>query len=131
MEPRAEFVYEVCRLEAIASVRPIVPERWKDRAEDFKSQFIKTVDRLCAPGAPSTTPEAEHDSWVRAYEEMGWCYGPVRNREAKTHPDMVPFDDLDILEQEKDAVFLDVCILANKHVRNELERINDRVDGGD
>ena len=121
-ERRAEFVYEVCRIEAIASVRPIVPEQWGDRAEDFKNQFIRTVNRLCAPDAPATTPEAEHDSWTRAYEEMGWRYGPVRDPAAKTHPDMVPFDELAVLEREKDAVFLDVCALAGRHIQ--------RLDGG-
>ena len=115
-ESRAEFVYEVCRIEAVASTRPIVPEVWKDRDPAFRNQFVKTVNRLCAPDAPPTTPEAEHDSWMRAYEEMGWRFGLVRDPVRKTHPDMVPFNELGLLEQEKDAVFLDVCALAKKHV---------------
>lgn len=116
-ERRAEFIYEVCRLEAIASIRPIVPEPYSGRDQAFRDQFLKTVERLCAPDAPPTTPEAEHDSWMRAYEEMGWAYGPIRDPIAKTHPDMVPFDKLPILEQEKDAVFLAVCQLARDSIK--------------
>lgn len=112
---RAHFVYEVCRIEAIASGRPIVPEVWEERPEDFREQMSKTVDRIIAN--PDTTPEAEHDSWVRAYVAMGWTWGAQRDPIAKTHPDMVPFDQLSPLEQEKDAVFLAVCALAGRFVR--------------
>ena len=111
---RAWWVYEAARLEAIAMRRPIIPELWEVRDEAFRTQFVAVVDRICAN--PDTTPEAEHDSWVRAYEAMGWRYGPQRDVTAKTHPDMVPFDALDPLEREKDAVFLALCrIAAGQH----------------
>jgi hypothetical protein len=58
------------------------------------------------------TPEEIHDSWMRAYEKMGWRYGPERDPIAKTHPDMVPFDALPEAEREKDAVFLDLVKVA-------------------
>lgn len=116
-ERRAEFVYEVCRLEAIASCRPMVPEVYAQRDAAFRAQFLKTIDRLCADEAPPTTPEAEHDSWMRAYEEMGWRYGEVRDPVAKTHPDMVPFNELPKAERDKDAIFLAVCALAKEWIR--------------
>lgn len=40
---RAIFVYEAARLEAEISGRPIVPERWVDRDEDFRIQFVKVI----------------------------------------------------------------------------------------
>jgi len=113
---RAAWIYEAARLECIASNRPIIPEMWLDRDEPFRAQFHKTVERVCADGY-ETTPEAEHDSWHQAYKDMGWCYGPERSTTAKTHPDMVPFDQLSLLEQEKDQVFLDLCVFAHKWIR--------------
>lgn len=116
-ERRAEFIYEAARIEAIASRRPIVPEPWAQREDAFLTQFVATITRLCADDAPPTTPEKEHDSWWLAYEKMGWRYGPVRNRVAKTHPDMVQFGDLPKSERDKDAVFLALCALAREFIR--------------
>lgn len=107
----AIFVYEAARLEAQAARRPIVPEPWGLRDLAFREQFERTIARICVLGY-ETTAEAEHASWVRAYEEMGWRYGPVRDPIAKTHPDMVPFEELTLLEQQKDAVFLALCDIA-------------------
>ena len=50
---------------------------------------------------------------------MGWVYGPVRDVEKKTHPDMVPFDQLEQREQDKDAVFLALCEIARQWIRDE------------
>jgi hypothetical protein len=74
---RAQFVYETCRLEAIASRRPIVPEPLESRDEAFRAQFLNTIGRVCAQGYV-TTPEAEHNAWMEAYRRMGWTFGPVR-----------------------------------------------------
>jgi len=114
---RAIFIYESCRLEAIGSNRPIVPETWNNRDQLFKIQFIKTIERLCDNNAPPTTPEAEHDSWMKAYEDMGWKYGPIRDTTLKTHPDMVPFDQLPKAEQIKDEIFLTLCDFAKKYIK--------------
>lgn len=117
LQLRAWWIYEACRLEAIASRRPIVPEPFEQRDDAFRSQFYHTVNRICADGY-ETTPEAEHESWMRAYDAMGWQYGPVRDPVAKTHPDMVPFDQLPKLEQEKDAIFLELCAFARKWIKS-------------
>lgn len=123
---RAEFIYEVCRLEAIASKRPIVPEAWWCRDFFFRKQFIETVDRLCAPDAPPTTAEREHASWMRAYFAMGWQYGPKRDVAAKTHPYLVPFNELTPLERDKDEVFLAVCEFAKKYLHDNARRQAER-----
>lgn len=47
---------------------------------------------------------------------MGWRYGPVRDREAKTHPDMVPYDELERRERDKDAVFVALCEIARQWI---------------
>lgn len=110
-ERRTIFVYEAARLQAIAVDAPVVPEPWPERDAAFREQFIVTVDGLCkADELP--TPEEAHDSWWRAYEEMGWTYGPVRDVGKKTHPDMVAFAELEQREQDKDRVFLVLVQIA-------------------
>lgn len=113
---RAIFVYEAARLQAIAVDAPVVPELWPERDDAFRDQFVAYVDGLCnAHVLP--TPEEAHDSWWRAYEAMGWTYGPVRDVEAKTHPDMVAFGELEQREQDKDAVFLALVEIARDWIR--------------
>ena len=115
-ERRAIFVYETARLQAIAVNAPVVPEVWPERDADFRDQFMKYVSELCdADELP--TPEAAHDSWWRAYEAMGWVYGQERDVAARTHPDMVPFSELEQREQDKDAVFLALVLIARDYVR--------------
>jgi len=108
---RAIFVYEAARLEAEVSGRQIVPEHWEQRDEAFKIQFVKVVDKQCSDDKfPSA--EAAHDSWWREYERMGWRYGHERDPVAKTHPDMVAFDELPKSERDKDEIFLRLCAVA-------------------
>lgn len=50
-------------------------------------------------------PEASHESWMRQKLADGWRYGEVKDPEAKTHPCMVPFDQLPREQQAKDYLF--------------------------
>lgn len=129
-ERRAVFVYEGARMQAAAVDAPIVPEPWPERDEAFRAQFLDVIAMMCGPDRKHS-PEELHDDWVRAYEAMGWQYGPVRDREAKTHPDMVPFDDLEQREQDKDAVFVALCEIARQWI-NDPPRQNGHygADGG-
>jgi hypothetical protein len=114
-ERRARFIYEAARLAAIAAKAPIVPEPWDDREPEFRAQFLPVIERQCGPNR-STSPEHLHNDWMDAYKAMGWRYGPVRDREAKTHPDMVPYRKLGRLERDKDAVFVALCEIARQWI---------------
>jgi hypothetical protein len=50
-------------------------------------------------------PEASHISWMKQKVEDGWVYGPQKDPEAKTHPCIVPFDQLAPEQQAKDHLF--------------------------
>jgi hypothetical protein len=119
-ERRAIFVYEGARLQAQAVNAPIVPEPWDEREDKFRVQFLDVIEMMCGPDRKSS-PEELHDDWVRAYETMGWTYGPTRDPEAKTHPDMRPFDELEFHEQIKDAVFVALCEIARQWIVNGPE----------
>ena len=56
----------------------------------------------------SLNPQDNHDNWMKFRLEEGWVYGPVKDVEAKTHPDLVPYDELPEVERAKD----DMDILA-------------------
>lgn len=117
-ERRAVFVYEGARTAALAAQAPIVPAPWDKREEDFKEQFLKVIERQCGPNR-SSSPEELHGSWMQAYYDRGWVYGEKYDAEKRIHPDLVPYDDLGTLEQDKDAVFVALCEIARLWVRED------------
>ena len=48
--------------------------------------------------------ENSHDSWAQKRIDDGWKYGPTRRDDAKEHPDLVPYQELDESEKDLDRV---------------------------
>ena len=115
MERRAKFVYNAARLAAEAAEAPIIPVLWDEREEMFRVQFLDIIDRQCGPQR-SCSPEELHGSWMQAYFTMGWVHGEQYDRDAKTHPDLVPYANLGQLERDKDAVFVALCEIARQWI---------------
>lgn len=114
-ERRAEFVCNAALLAAVAAKAPIIPVPWKEREQDFKTQFLKIIERQCGE-MRSDSPEELHGSWMQAYLHLGWTYGGEYDRVRKMHPDLVPYAQLGKLEQEKDAVFIALCDIARRWI---------------
>ena len=55
--------------------------------------------------SPEADASASHEEWRTHKLIHGWTYGPVKDPEAKTHPCMVPFDELPPEQQAKDRLF--------------------------
>lgn len=115
LERQAVFIYEAARLQAASVGAPIIPEPWDDRDEKFRTQMLGNVAKMMGPDR-FTDPVEAHNSWWDAYQDMGWVYGPERNVDAKTHPDMVPFEDLGWEERIKDAVYIALCEIARQWI---------------
>jgi hypothetical protein len=55
---------------------------------------------------PTATPETLHNNWMCAKSRDGWVYGEVKSSVHKTHPCMVPYDQLPEFQRFKDKLFL-------------------------
>ena len=53
----------------------------------------------------NTKPSDSHDSWLKEKLNDGWVYGELKNPVYKTHPCIVPFDELPKEQQFKDVLF--------------------------
>ncbi|HEY0832852.1 MAG TPA: RyR domain-containing protein, partial [Azospirillum sp.] len=64
-----------------------------DEAESWQRESaIRGVEfALANPDAP---PSAQHDAWMADKLADGWVYGEVKDPAAKTHPCIVPYDQL-------------------------------------
>jgi hypothetical protein len=76
---------------------------WEDAPQWQRDSAIKGVEfNLTNPDAPAS---ASHDSWLEVKKAEGWKYGPVKDPEQKEHPCYVPYDELPVEQQKKDASF--------------------------
>jgi hypothetical protein len=57
---------------------------------------------------PDAGPDASHNSWMKQKVDTGWVYGEEKDPEAKTHPCIVPFEELSLSQQVKDYLFRQV-----------------------
>ena len=54
---------------------------------------------------PEAGPDAQHNAWSADKIADGWVYGEVKDVEKKTHPCLVPFEQLPEFQQKKDRLF--------------------------
>jgi len=68
-----------------------------------QDQLVSLLDGIkFADNHPEMTPEENHANWMKEKINQGWIYGPVKDFDKKTHPDLVPFEDLPDIEKRKD-----------------------------
>jgi hypothetical protein len=78
-------------------------KHWDEAAEWQRESAVKGVlFRLNNPNAPAS---AQHDSWMQEKVDAGWVYGETKDAEAKTHPCIVPYDQLPEEQRKKDSLF--------------------------
>ena len=72
-------------------------EEWQVRSAEMGVKF--KIDN------PDAGNDAQHNSWMAEKVADGWIYGEEKSSEAKTHPCIVPFEQLPEFQQKKDALF--------------------------
>jgi len=76
---------------------------WDSAQEWQKDSAIDGVKfRLANPDAKE---DAQHNAWMESKIKDGWVYGEVKDAEKKTHPCIVPFEELPLFQQKKDKLF--------------------------
>lgn len=98
-EANRQFCAEIC---GDFSHKP-----WEDTPEDLRASIREGV--LHVFDNPEVTPAQSHQAWMDYKKAHGWTYGNVKDHEAKTHPNLVPFDQLHIHERFKDVLFTTIC----------------------
>lgn len=98
----ARIAYEVNRAYCAALGDHSQPEWTEAAAWQLQSVLDGIRFHQQHPGAG---PEASHNNWLAMKRGDGWVYGPEKDPEAKTHPCIVPFDELPQEQQAKDFLF--------------------------
>lgn len=80
---------------------------WLDAPQWQEDSAIAGVEaRWKNPDAPAA---ASHHGWLAQKKADGWVYGEVKDADKKTHPCMVPFNELAPEQQCKDVLFAGIC----------------------
>lgn len=77
---------------------------WDEAPEWQRSSSL--MGALAVVDGAITNPGDAHRSWMEQKVSEGWTYGDVKDADAKTHPCMVPFEQLPAEQQTKDLLFL-------------------------
>lgn len=89
---------------------PVAPEWYEFNGSDPDAglSIVKAVEHTAAElrAGRVPSPEASHEAWCKARLSQGWVHGPTLDREAKVHPNLVPYAELPASQRLKDELFL-------------------------
>lgn len=114
----AELAHEACRTHCETQGDPPLPP-WAKAPEWMKASVHDGIAMLVL--FPNHGPAESHANWRSARELGGWVLGPVKDAVRKTHPNLVPFDQLPIAQQVKDTIFVALVRALLPYV-NQVER---------
>ena len=98
----AEVAHEVNRLLQLATGDPDPSPHWADAATwQVEASFEQIRNALAGQG-----PRELHVSWCAQKYRDGWVYGEVKDPVAKTHPQLIGYDELSAAQKAKDAAFV-------------------------
>lgn len=101
-ETIARIAHEVNRAYC-ASQGDMSHVEWGKASEAQRAGILAGVDMHIAN--PKSSPQAQHEAWMAAKTADGWAYGEVKDEAAKTHPAMLPYDELPPQQRAKDFIF--------------------------
>lgn len=103
IEKIARVVHEANRAWCIANGDFSQPP-W-DKAEQWMREATLAAIRyrMSNPDAPASE---QHDQWLEEKRASGWRYGPIKDSKAKTHPMLIPYQELPEYEKEKDSLVI-------------------------
>lgn len=105
----AQICHEANRAFCLLNGDPALPN-WGKLPEELQRSCLSGV--LFTIANPEAGDSASHESWAAERMGQGWVYGPTLDRDAKIHPNLVPFDQLPREQQFKDRLFRTIVLAA-------------------
>lgn len=78
-------------------------QRWPYASKRIRESAILGVTQIAEN--PELTPEESHELWAAHKQSQGWVYGEKKDEAERTHPCLIPYDELPEAERLKDRLF--------------------------
>ena len=101
IEAIAQTAHAALRAWALAHGQADIPE-WQDAPEWMHTATREGVKFSLEN--PDADGEAHHRKWMAVKLGEGWRYGPEKSDTAKTHPLIVPYEDVPEWQRRKDVL---------------------------
>lgn len=85
------------------SVQDFSQKDWPEALDWQRESAVKGV--MFRIDHPEAGEDTQHNAWMKDKVDAGWVYGEVKDGDAKTHPCIVPFNELPEFQQKKDKLF--------------------------
>lgn len=105
IEAISRTVHEAVRAWSFAVDNRSIPE-WS-QAPAWMQESTRDSVRFVIDN-PDAGVGAQHNQWMAQKRADGWIYGASRDDDLKTHPSLVPFEDLPETEQQKDRLIINI-----------------------
>ena len=103
IEEIARIVHEANReLTAVIKDVPVQPP-WDEAPESMRTASAQGIRFRLAN--PTATPADMHANWMKTRLSDGWVLGAVKGEAKKTHPALVPYEQLPEAVRLKDKLF--------------------------
>ena len=91
---------------------------WEESPSWQRESVIDGVKKALSD--PLLTSAQSHENWLAYKRREAWVYGPVKVAERKTHPCLLPYDELPPAQRAKDAIFLGVVRLVEAALKENM-----------
>lgn len=89
-----------------SAIGDLVSDSWDTLSSESKQSIIKGV--RFALNTPALGPRDQHELWMRSKISEGWKYGCRKCDSDKTHPCIVPWEQLPAAQRVKDVLFRNI-----------------------
>lgn len=97
-----------------AEIRVMLGETAFDQRIFDAEQQRRRIEAMQKCAANATSDVERHDSWMAMHKELGWVYGEQFDTTKKTHPNMLPWNQLPASTRSKARIFDIVSKAASK-----------------
>jgi hypothetical protein len=98
----AKATHEINRIYCL-HLGDISQSEWADAPQWQKESAREGI--LAILENPKMMPDDQHALWMAEKLKNGWIYGKEKNEENKTHPCLVPYEQLPFAQRAKDMIF--------------------------